>query len=58
MAAPCGRNGVARCGDAGVRTLDTLHVAAALELGCRDFMNNDERQARLAAAMRLNVVRL
>lgn len=42
----------------GVRTLDTLHVAAALELGCRDFVTNDERQARLAAAMRLNVVRL
>jgi predicted nucleic acid-binding protein len=34
----------------GVRTLDTLHVAAALELKADRFWTFDERQARLAEA--------
>ena len=34
----------------GVRTLDTLHVAAALELKADQFWTFDERQARLAEA--------
>lgn len=34
----------------GVRTLDSLHVAAALELGAKAFWTFDERQAKLAAA--------
>ena len=34
----------------GVRTLDTLHVAAALELGAYVFWSFDQRQAALARA--------
>jgi predicted nucleic acid-binding protein len=34
----------------GVRTLDTLHVAAALELKARQFWTFDARQAKLALA--------
>jgi predicted nucleic acid-binding protein len=34
----------------GMRTLDSLHVAAALELAAKTFWTFDERQARLAAA--------
>ena len=32
------------------RSLDTLHVAAALELGCKRFVTFDARQTRLAEA--------
>jgi predicted nucleic acid-binding protein len=35
----------------GVRTLDTLHVACALELKAQRFWTFDERQARLAKAV-------
>ena len=34
----------------GTRTLDTLHVACALELKAERFWTFDERQAKLAAA--------
>ena len=34
----------------GTRTLDSLHVAAALELGAKSFWTFDERQAKLAIA--------
>lgn len=34
----------------GIRTLDTLHVACALELGAGRFLTFDARQAKLARA--------
>jgi predicted nucleic acid-binding protein len=37
----------------GVRTLDTLHVASALELKTEHFWTFDERQAKLAMAVDL-----
>jgi predicted nucleic acid-binding protein len=39
----------------GCRTLDSLHVAAALELGAEVFWTFDQRQARLAEAAGLSV---
>jgi predicted nucleic acid-binding protein len=39
----------------GTRTLDILHVAAALLLGARDFLSFDERQRRMAEAEGLKV---
>lgn len=38
----------------GVRTLDSLHVACALELKAERFWTFDDRQARLAEAVGLN----
>jgi predicted nucleic acid-binding protein len=40
------------------RSRDTLHVAAALELGCSRFVTFDTWQGRLAAACGLEVVDL
>jgi predicted nucleic acid-binding protein len=37
----------------GSRTLDTLHVAAALELGAKEFWTFDDRQKKLAKAVGL-----
>lgn len=39
----------------GVRTLDSLHVACALELKARQFWTFDDRQAKLAKAEGLNI---
>jgi predicted nucleic acid-binding protein len=39
----------------GTRTLDILHVAAALVLGATEMLTLDERQAALARAVRLKV---
>lgn len=39
----------------GVRTLDTLHVACALELQAEHFWTFDARQSRLAEAVGLNL---
>ena len=41
----------------GCRTLDILHVAAALELGMRYFATFDQRQQKLARMMGLRLVR-
>jgi predicted nucleic acid-binding protein len=39
----------------GVRTLDTLHVASALELKAHQFWTFDQRQAELARTMGLKI---
>ena len=39
----------------GIRTLDTLHVACALELKAESFCTFDERQAKLAKAAGLKI---
>jgi len=41
----------------GTRTLDLLHVAAALTLSATEFVTGDERQAKAAAKEGLKVVR-
>ncbi len=41
----------------GTRSLDVLHVASALEMAVRYFVTCDLRQARLAAACGLKVIR-
>lgn len=41
--------------ETGCRTLDTLHVACALELGCREFATSDRRQALLAERLGFTV---
>ena len=38
----------------GVRTLDSLHIACALELNTQKFWTFDERQAKLAEAVGLD----
>lgn len=40
----------------GARSLDLLHIAAALEINCRRFCSFDERQRRVAAREGLTVV--
>jgi predicted nucleic acid-binding protein len=42
----------------GVRSLDVLHVAAALALEAQRFVTNDNRQGLLAQAVGLKLVRL
>lgn len=39
----------------GIRTLDSLHVASALEMGANAFWTFDERQAKLASAEGLKI---
>jgi predicted nucleic acid-binding protein len=43
------------CPTLGIRTLDSLHVACALELKADKFWTFDERQAKLAEAVGLDV---
>lgn len=40
----------------GTRTMDILHVAAALESGCRKFISFDERQRKIAAKEGFKVI--
>jgi predicted nucleic acid-binding protein len=40
----------------GVRTLDTLHVACALELEAEGFWSFDQRQVKLAKAAGLKIL--
>ncbi|MBI4374311.1 MAG: type II toxin-antitoxin system VapC family toxin [Deltaproteobacteria bacterium] len=42
-------------GKIGSRSLDLLHVAAALELSCDSFLTYDDRQSRLAKAAGLKI---
>ena len=42
-------------GDIGSRSLDVLHVAAALECGCTGFASFDERERKIAALAGLKV---
>lgn len=42
----------------GTRALDVLHVACALELKLRHFLTFDDRQAKLATATGLKLVKL
>ena len=42
----------------GVRSLDVMHVASALELKCREFVTADVRQGELAKSCRLKVIKL
>ncbi|MGA9564286.1 MAG: PIN domain-containing protein [Candidatus Korobacteraceae bacterium] len=51
LAVELARQHVARLG---CRTLDTLHVACALELGATKFWTFDQRQERLAKAVGLS----
>lgn len=48
-----------RAATLGVRSLDILHVAAAIVLGATTFVTNDDRQERLAkvAGLRVTAVR-
>jgi predicted nucleic acid-binding protein len=41
----------------GVRSLDVIHVASALELKCREFVTADVRQGELAEACLLKVIK-
>jgi predicted nucleic acid-binding protein len=38
------------------RTLDILHVAAALEIGCNQFVSFDKRQRNLASLEKLKIL--
>jgi len=49
----CAQLGLRHVARIGVRTLDTLHVAAALELKAERFWTFDARQAKLAVAVGL-----
>ncbi len=40
----------------GTRSMDVVHVASALELGVKQFVTYDQRQARLAQACGLTLI--
>ena len=43
-------------GEIGTRSMDILHVAAALEIGCTTFASFDERQRKCAARAGLKII--
>jgi len=55
---------VTRAGDLSVahtrkhltRSLDLLHVAAAVEIGCRSFVSGDQRQLKVARSLKLRSI--
>jgi predicted nucleic acid-binding protein len=51
----CDELGRIRCPNLGQRTLDSLHVACALELKAEQFWTFDDRQAKVAKAEGLRV---
>ncbi len=55
---PLARLSASHSATLGTRTLDILHVAAALVLGLADLLTFDTRQAALAKAAGLKVPRL
>ncbi len=52
----CRALSIAHAARTGCRTLDALHVAGALQLGCREFVTTDARQGALARICRLKVI--
>jgi predicted nucleic acid-binding protein len=51
----CVQFATAHAAETGCRTLDTLHVACAVEMGFREFVTSDRRQAALAKRLGLTV---
>jgi predicted nucleic acid-binding protein len=51
----CRQLSVAHAAVIGSRTLDTLHVASAIQLGLREFVSTDARQRQLAERAGLRV---
>lgn len=51
-----GRLSEAHAGTTPARTLDILHIGAALELGCTTMVSGDERQLRVATAEQMHCV--
>ena len=43
-------------GDFGTRSLDLLHIAAALVAGCKSFVSFDDRQRKVAALSGLELI--
>jgi len=52
----CHRFATRYAAETGVRTLDTLHVACALQLEASEFVTSDRRQATLADQTGLTVI--
>ena len=52
----CRELSLAHAAVTGCRTLDTLHIACAIELGFRNFVTSDKRQHALAERMGLQVI--
>lgn len=51
----CVQYATAHSAETGCRTLDTLHIACAVEMGFREFVTSDRRQAAMAKRLGLMV---